>query len=98
AMALATTEGGLDLVVAQIAGFPRLRYMGSKYRLIPRLVQLFDDLEPTAALDAFSGSGVVSYALKAVGASVTANDFLAFPAVVADATVANPRTRLSVAV
>ena len=94
AMALATTEGGLDIVVAQIAGFPRLRYMGSKYRLIPHLVQLFDDLAPAGALDAFSGSGVVSYALKAVGASVTANDFLAFPAVIAHATVTNQRFRL----
>jgi len=97
AMALATAGGSLDVVVARIAAFPRLRYMGSKYRLIPHLVQLFDDLAPTAALDAFSGSGVVSYALKAVGAAVTANDFLAFPAVIADATVANKRTRLSAA-
>ena len=71
---------GLPEVVRQAGLFPRLRYMGSKYRLIPHLARAFTELGGTTALDAFSGSGVVSYLLKACGYQVTANDFLAFPA------------------
>lgn len=76
-------------VVDLVAAFPRLRYMGSKYRLIPQLVDLFSDLGGATALDAFSGSGVVSYALKCMGYAVTSNDFLAFPSIIAQATVEN---------
>lgn len=96
-MSLATlpTGSGLDSVIARVAQFPRLRYMGSKYRLVPHLARLFSDLDPRTALDAFSGSGVVSYALKAGGAAVTSNDFLAFPAAIAEATVANQDERLT---
>jgi len=79
----------LPEVVRQAALFPRLRYMGSKYRLIPHLARAFTELGGTTALDAFSGSGVVSYLLKACGYQVTANDFLAFPAVIARASVVN---------
>ena len=78
-----------ELAAAAAAGFPRLRYMGSKYRLVPHLTDLFAELGGSTALDAFSGSGVVSYALKSMGYAVTSNDFLAFPAVIAAATVAN---------
>jgi adenine-specific DNA-methyltransferase len=69
--------------------FPRLRYMGSKYRLIPHLARTFTELGGVTALDAFSGSGVVSYLLKTCGYQVTANDFLAFPAIIARASVVN---------
>jgi DNA adenine methylase/adenine-specific DNA-methyltransferase len=72
-----------------VAAFPRLRYMGSKYRLIPHLAEAFTELGGRTALDAFSGSGVVSYLLKTLGYQVTANDFLTFPAVIARATVVN---------
>jgi DNA adenine methylase/adenine-specific DNA-methyltransferase len=63
--------------------------MGSKYRLVPHLSEVFAGLGGATALDAFSGSGVVSYLLKALGYQVTANDFLTFPAVIARATVVN---------
>lgn len=87
------------------AQFPRLRYMGSKHRLVPQLAEIFAEVfvdlaagvaRPTA-LDAFSGSGVVSYTLKCLGYSVTSNDFLAFPATIAHAAVANQRAHLSAA-
>jgi DNA adenine methylase/adenine-specific DNA-methyltransferase len=94
-MALATTTAAFDATIARVAAFPRMRYMGSKYRLVPHLVSLFDDLAPATALDAFSGSGVVAYALKACGMSVAASDFLAFPSVIARAAIANQRTRLT---
>ncbi|MDY7106822.1 MAG: DNA adenine methylase [Actinomycetota bacterium] len=77
------------------ADFPRLRYMGSKYRLIPHLTDLFAELGGETALDAFSGSGVVSYALKAMGYAVTSNDFLAFPMTIASAAVSNDTVTLT---
>jgi adenine-specific DNA-methyltransferase len=80
---------------ARVGAFPRLRYMGSKYRLVPHLAEVFGGLGGRTALDAFSGSGVVSYLLKAQGYRVTANDFLTFPAVIARATVANQHVRLA---
>jgi len=87
----------VDTAVARAAAFPRLRYMGSKHKLVPHLAALFHELGGQTALDAFSGSGVVSYALKSLGYAVTSNDFLAFPQVIADATVANQGERLTTA-
>lgn len=77
------------------AGLPRLRYMGSKYRLVPVLATVFAELGGRRALDAFSGSGVVSYTLKHLGYEVTANDFLSFPATIAEASVENHHVRLT---
>ncbi|CCW15060.1 type IIs modification methyltransferase [Rhodococcus aetherivorans] len=53
-------------VVAKAQQFPRLRYMGSKYRLLPHLERTFADIGGSTAVDAFSGSGVVSYLRPAV--------------------------------
>ncbi|NCD20686.1 MAG: DNA methyltransferase [Actinobacteria bacterium] len=63
--------------------------MGSKYRLLPHLSSVFEEVGGGRALDAFSGSGVVSYLLKAQGFEVTSNDFLDFPAAITSATVVN---------
>lgn len=92
-----TPEEGLGAATSteRLAGYPRLRFMGSKYRLAPALVEIFDELPPGPALDAFSGSGVVSYALKAAGREVTANDHLAFTSTIAAALVANDDQRLN---
>lgn len=81
--------------LARAASFPRLRYMGSKYRLLPHLASVFEVAGGGRALDAFSGSGVVSYLLKAQGYSVTSNDFLAFPGAITSATVVNQEVLLS---
>lgn len=93
--AAGTAPTGVAAAVARVAGFPRLRYMGSKYRLIPQLAEAFAEIGGRTALDAFSGSGVVAYALKALGYAVTTNDFLNFPSIVAAATVENQRERLT---
>jgi adenine-specific DNA-methyltransferase len=85
----------LSDALRRVQAFPRLRYMGSKYRLVPQLAQVFVEADAKTALDAFSGSGVVSYLLKTLGHQVTANDFLAFPAAIAQATVVNQTTRLT---
>jgi DNA adenine methylase/adenine-specific DNA-methyltransferase len=83
------------LAAQQAARFPRLRYMGSKYRLLPQLAEVFAELQGRTALDAFCGSGVVSYLLKCLGYQVTSNDMLRFPAVVAQAAIANDAVRLT---
>src|SRR5579862_3101039 len=70
--------------------YPRLRFMGSKYKVVPHLVRILSDLSFENALDGFSGSGVVAYALKEMGKEVVANDFLRFPATVATALIQNP--------
>jgi DNA adenine methylase/adenine-specific DNA-methyltransferase len=69
--------------------------MGSKYRLAPQLGEVFKSLPPGPAVDAFSGSGVVAYTLKATGRSVLANDHLAFAAGLARALVENDHERLT---
>lgn len=82
-------------VVANAMRFPRLRYMGSKYRLADELSERFLDVGGRTALDAFSGSGFVSYLLKTLGYSVTSNDYLRFPSVITRAIVENQTERLS---
>lgn len=69
--------------------------MGSKYRLAARLTEIFEELPPGPAVDAFSGSGVVAYALKSTGRSVLANDHLAFTSTIASALVANDEELLT---
>jgi adenine-specific DNA-methyltransferase len=81
-------------VLERVSQFPRLRYMGSKYKLAPALHDVFSSIGGKTALDAFSGSGVVSYLLKSEGFAVTSNDFLTFPTVIARATVENSHATL----
>lgn len=75
--------------------FPRLRYMGSKYKLAPHLAKAFADLGGSTLLDGFSGSGFVGYLGKAMGYSVTTNDHLSFPGVIAKAAIVNDDVLLS---
>jgi adenine-specific DNA-methyltransferase len=82
-------------VAERLARYPRLRFMGSKHRLAPRLAELFASLTPGPAVDAFSGSSVVAYTLKATGREVLANDHLAFAAELARAVVANDGEQLA---
>jgi adenine-specific DNA-methyltransferase len=93
----AASPAAADVVsaVSRAGAFPRMRYMGSKYKLVPLLAETFAEIGGRTALDAFSGSGIVAYTLKALGYQVTANDFLNFPALIAAATVENQFTRLT---
>lgn len=78
-----------------VHAYPKLRYMGSKFRLLPWIHSILCDLQFDSALDAFSGSGTVSYLLKAMGKQVTSNDFLNFSATIARATIENPGVTLT---
>jgi DNA adenine methylase/adenine-specific DNA-methyltransferase len=77
-----------------LASYPRVRFMGSKFKLAPRLADLFKTLPPGPAIDAMSGSGIVAYTLKATGRQVHANDHLAFASMLAKAMVENDSERL----
>jgi adenine-specific DNA-methyltransferase len=78
----------------QVLGFPELRYMGSKHRLLPWIHGVLRSLDFQTAADPFAGSGTVAYLLKAMGKQVIASDFLNFPVVLASATVANSKHRI----
>ena len=86
-----------DAAALTAARYPRIRYMGSKYKLLPHLAEVFAEVGGQTALDAFSGSGVVSYLLKRQGFAVTANDMLEFPGTLATAAVVNNSARLTAA-
>ena len=85
----------MDNPVQWAKRFPRIRYMGSKYRLLPQLADVFNEVGGKSVVDAFSGSGVVSYLLKAQGFDVTSNDFLNFSSVIARASVENSHENLN---
>lgn len=87
--ALSSTLSDLDTGPIGFADYPRLRFMGSKYRLLPWIQGVLAELEFETAIDAFSGSGCVSYLMKTMGKSVHSNDFLQFAADLTCATVEN---------
>lgn len=60
-----------------IAVIPPTRYQGSKRRLCNWLHARFAALDFDTALDAFGGTGAVSYLLKSMGKRVVYNDVLA---------------------
>jgi DNA adenine methylase/adenine-specific DNA-methyltransferase len=81
--------------LARATAYPRLRYMGSKYKLAPHLGTVFNEIGGTTFLDAFSGSGFVGYLAKAMGYAVTTNDYLHFPSVISRASMVNESTLLT---
>lgn len=58
--------------------FPQTRYQGSKLKLVEWIVSAVGDLNFDTVLDAFGGTGAVSYAFKQRGKKVTYNDLLKF--------------------
>jgi DNA adenine methylase len=78
-----------------IASYPSTRYMGSKRKVLPFLHDALSKLEFNSCLDAFSGSGVVSYYFKRLGKQVYSNDFMRFPYMYNLATVENQSEQLS---
>lgn len=76
------------------ATFPETKYMGSKRRLLPFIQEQLSGVRFETVLDAFSGTGCVSYLLKQMGKQVTANDFLSFCFHTANATIENDEVTL----
>ncbi len=82
---------GID---AQLANFPPTRFMGSKRKMLPALRDAISLHPCESVLDLFSGSGVVSYMLKASGKRVISNDYMAFSSLFGKALIENNQTRL----
>lgn len=77
-----------------ISRFPRTRYQGSKRKLAGAILNELRDLEFTTVLDAFGGTGAVSYGFKCAGKHVTYNDVLAFNHQIGLALIENDSVRL----
>ena len=76
-------------------GFPRTRYQGSKRKLAATILAELRDFEFTTVLDAFGGTGAVSYALKCAGKRVIYNDILSFNHQIGLALIENDTVRLN---
>jgi DNA adenine methylase len=83
-----------DAAWTQMGNFPATRYMGSKYKLLPFVWEHTKHLACETVLDAFGGSGCVSYLYKAHGKAVTSNDLLLYSHHIAKATVENDSVTL----
>lgn len=87
-------KSNLDGMPSLAANYPELRYMGSKTRLLPWVFETLNMLDFESAMDPFSGTGCVSYLMKAMGRRVIASDFLNFTSTVARATIENNHVHL----
>ncbi|TNE48600.1 MAG: DNA methyltransferase [Deltaproteobacteria bacterium] len=65
-----------DAPVALPGRFPQTRYRGSKLRLLDWIVATLAPFWTESVLDAFGGTGAVSYRFKQEGKAVTYNDLL----------------------
>ena len=74
---------------------PSTRYQGSKLKLLSWIWEKIQDIPFRSALDAFGGTGVVSYLLKDRSKQVTYNDNLRFNHLVGTALIENAGARLS---
>ena len=77
------------------AEFPSTRYQGSKAKLVERIWEHIAHLDFSTCLDAFGGTGAVSFRLKKAGKQVTYNDALRFNYYIGLALIENAHVRLS---
>lgn len=75
-------------------GMPNTRYQGSKRKLLPHLHQIFAQHKVRTALDAFGGTGSVSYLLSRMGVDITYNDILPANCEIARALISHGPVRL----
>ncbi len=75
-------------------GFPSTRYQGSKARVRQWMYGVLSPLRFDTALDAFGGTGTVSFLLKKMGKRVTYNDYLRSNYFAGLAVIQNPSIRL----
>jgi len=73
----------------QIAKYPSTRFMGSKSKILQPIQNAIISQQCDTVLDLFSGSGVVSYMLKACGKQVISNDYMAFSTAISKALIEN---------
>ncbi len=85
-------EGGYPTALYR---YPKLRFMGSKFQLLPWIYKILSGHRFDSAIDVFSGSGCVGYLFKAMGKQVVSNDFLNLSVSIAKALIENPGRKLS---
>jgi adenine-specific DNA methylase len=78
-----------------VAQFPSTRYQGSKAKLIDWIWEQIAELDFETCLDAFGGTGAVSYRLKQQGKTVTYSDLLRFNYQFGLALIENGHVRLT---
>ena len=76
-------------VKEEIKNFPTTRYQGSKRKILPWIHDCIKDIEFNSVLDAFGGSGMISYLFKKMGKSVTFNDILQFNQIIGESIISN---------
>lgn len=74
---------------------PTTRYQGSKRKILPWLYDCINEYEFHSVLDAFGGSGMVSYLFKRMGKRVTYNDLYRFNHTIGESIIENNRILLS---
>lgn len=75
--------------------FPKTRYQGSKYKLKEWIESVLSKVDYDTVLDAFSGTGSVSYTLKKSGKQVFSNDLLKSNYITAKALIENNQYTIS---
>ncbi len=74
--------------------FPMPQYLGSKTKYIDYILKYIPD-DVDSILDAFSGSGIVSYAFKQHNYRILSNDLLSYNSVITKALVENQNIKLT---
>jgi len=74
---------------------PTTRYQGSKRKILPWIYDCIKDVEFNTVLDAFGGSGMVSYLFKHMGKRVTYNDLFRFNYLIGQSIIENNKVLLS---
>ena len=80
--------------IPTVAKFPTTRYQGSKQKFVDWIWECVKDISFHSALDAFGGTGSVSFRLKEEGKKVTYNDILPFNHIIGKALIENRKTYL----
>jgi adenine-specific DNA methylase len=75
--------------IPTINKFPSTRYQGSKQKFVDWIWDCVKDIPFHSALDAFGGTGSVSFRLKEEGKQVTYNDILPFNYIIGKALIEN---------
>ena len=75
--------------IPTIAKFPSTRYQGSKQKFADWIWECIKDIPFHSVLDAFGGTGSISFYLKEKGKQVTYNDILPFNHIIGKALIEN---------
>ena len=79
----------------EIENIPSTRYQGSKRKILPWIYDCIKDADFNTVLDAFGGSGMVSYLFKHMGKRVTYNDLFRFNYLIGQSIIENERVLLT---